>query len=812
MTNLGPLLLALAATRPGALTIQDGSHRLRLRLNLQHGCVVDGLDVKGTPVLDARRGLSSGIEVGGRWYTSQNLLQAPRVVTRGRRILVDGIVFGGGGVRVSERWTFDVGPGSIRWKIDRKYLSSGVLDDTAMPAATFRDMTTWTGALLGTGGVAWGKLFDAPNATYGVHTGAATFWNPRRDACLRFQAQDAPGSLQALRFTREPEGGFTMASEVTRSELKPKQDLALFRRERQDVWAPFPVSAGETVSATFDLRSFDYSKAYGRGDFKGLDTGAIAELLNTIGRIGVIDRNLVGSNGWYSGYVCLHEPWVALANVAIDDPDYLRTYARALDYARDHALMPDGMVKSRWSYNSGDSTPGTYNRFGFYEAQWGRLMDTQTSYATDVADQFDQSGDLGWLRGQKSAVEAALGYLLRRDSNGNHLVEMENDSIRQRRSSDWLDIVWASHENALVNAQLYGALQRWAPIERLLKDERRAAYYRGYAAKLKASFNRPISQGGFWNPAKGWYVYWRDRDGSVHGDNLTVPVNLTALGEGLCDDPARRKTLLGTIEAKMRKESLLAWPACFEPFAPDEGQSKHFPDYENGDIFLAWAEYGVRAYAADEPAIALKYVRQIVSQYKKDGLAFQRYLRASQTGAGDDILANNCQAIVGLYRDLYGIQPKYDRLLLDPHLPPELNGTRVDYVLRGRRLAIDLSAGRYRVRSGGASVASSHPFGVDFAAGGVTFFPGRNDRPSMFAKTEGPSPISMEVGEWGRQRSFSFTGGARPDWLALTFYGLDPHRTYRLRTDGNTWTVPGDRSTVRVYLAPHHRLSLRLTP
>ena len=44
----------------------------------------------------------------------------------------------------------------------------------------------------------------------------------------------------------------------------------------------------------------------------------------------------------------------------------------------------------------------------------------------------------------------------------------------------------------------------------------------------------------------------------------------------------------------------------------------------------------------------------------------------SQRGEGDDILAGNCLPIVGLYRDLYGLQPQPNRLYVEPHLPAEL--------------------------------------------------------------------------------------------------------------------------------------------
>ena len=59
-----------------------------------------------------------------------------------------------------------------------------------------------------------------------------------------------------------------------------------------------------------------------------------------------------------------------------------------------------------------------------------------------------------------------------------------------------------------------------------------------------------------------------------------------------------------------------------------------FPHYENGDLFLSWGGVGVESYAKVNPDLALKYVENVLKQYDKDGLAFQRYARINQEGAG----------------------------------------------------------------------------------------------------------------------------------------------------------------------------------
>ncbi len=117
---------------------------------------------------------------------------------------------------------------------------------------------------------------------------------------------------------------------------------------------------------------------------------------------------------------------------------------------------------------------------------------------------------------------------------------MMNNSIKEEKASDWLDIVWASFENAFVNAQMYEALNLWAGCERVFWEiKAKADYYTGVEQKLKENFNKSIHDGGFWSPEKKQYVYWRDKDGSVHGDNLVTPVNFAVIAFGLCDDKRR---------------------------------------------------------------------------------------------------------------------------------------------------------------------------------------------------------------------------------------------------------------------------------
>ena len=92
----------------------------------------------------------------------------------------------------------------------------------------------------------------------------------------------------------------------------------------------------------------------------------------------------------------------------------------------------------------------------------------------------------------------------------------------------------------------------------------------------------------------------------------------------------------------------------------------------------------VKAYASYNPGLALKYVKNVLARYAKDGLAFQRYGRDKQDGLGDDILSGNALSVVGLYQSIYGINPLYNRLYLEPHITKELVGSQVIYRYRNQ--------------------------------------------------------------------------------------------------------------------------------
>ncbi len=768
------------------VTISDGDGQLMLRLNYNSGCVLDQINVRGKNVA-ANIGACTGVQMSNEWLTTQTATEV-RVKAGATAVTVSGISYGQRGHEVRETWKFTALANKVVWQITRKYAAAETVEDMAFPEWNF-DPQSWTGGLLDNGGVVWNKYLDRANATYGGHFGTVTFWNAQSNECLRITPQFDSKMFGACRFSHQTNGDVSFNYSISDERLKTRHGQSRFLSNRQDLWGPVQVSPSE-VTAEFVLQVLDYNKTYSRGTFVGLDGNNLGELLNTVARYGVIDSQLVGGNGWRSGYICLHEPFFAQIGATVDAADYINNFSAALDYYRDHAISTNGRVKSRWCYGPGDAMRGTYDQNGFYEAQWGYLMDSQPDYVMNVVEQFNLTGDRAWLAGHKDSCERALEFLMRREVGNSGLVLMMTDSCKQARGSDWIDIVWASYENAFVNAQLYAALNLWADAEDALNDTNKAANYRTFAARLKNSFNRPVSEGGFWDPTNQWYVYWRDKDGSIHGNNLTTPVNFAAIAYGLCDDPARQKSILDRMETEMKKENLFYWPLCFFSYEPQEGARSNFPfpKYENGDIFLSWGELGVRAYSVYDPELALKYVKNTLARYADDGLSYQRYLRQSQRGEGGDILAGNCMPIVGLYRDIYGIQPNPNRLYLAPHMTDELAGTQLRYTLRGNLYEISPGTNTSSVAIENSTVEAANPFGINATDQGLQYFCGTSTDWAMAVSAPKGMHLNIKIETWPDvadvPREWTESAAQGQGKVGYVIQGLVPDSIYQLYFDG----------------------------
>ncbi len=753
---------------------------LSITIDYSAGYVIKELKIKGRNVLSAA-GVYTGIQTKKGVYTSVSQASDMRLTETKDGIKLSGLTYGDGTLTVAETWVFKIMGDKIHWTITRDYDNDAELEDTSFPKYNFANLNVWKGGILDNGGMVWCKYLKQVNDTYGVHTGGVTLWNAESGEGLRISTKTSNGNAIATKYSHSANNEFICSQSVTDEPLNQRYNLSRFVSKKADVFAPFRVKKG-SVTLAIDLQYIDYFKTYSRGTLPGIDAAAVRELLNTTGRYGVVDNNIIGANGWLTNWKCMHEPFFAQIGMAVDDKNYTNNMSATLDQERDEAMLPDGRVLSRWHNARGDEIPGTYNaKTGYYEAVWGYTIDSQTGYVINASEQFDLNGDVKWLKSHQTSCEKALDWLIKRDANNNGIFEMMNNNIAEKKASDWLDIVWASYENAFVNAQMYEALMLWANCEKVLGNTEKKEYYTAIAQRLKKAFNKPIDDGGFWSPQKKQYVYWRDNDGSVHGDNLVTPVNLGAIAFGICDDPQRIAQVLDQIEARTSKENLFHWPLCFDSFKKEEVQSGNwpFPKYENGDIFPTWGYLGIRAYANYDKGIALKYINNILAQYQKDGLSSQRYSRVTQLGQGEDILAGISTTITALYRDIYGIRPKWNRMGIEPNISAQLNGAKFAYTLRGVVYQLKLNVNDYTMNTDGFLIKSKEGFGASKVGRQLLFYPHNNDVMAMQVSATSNRKINLDAGSW-LPGACSWIINSKDNYLFI-ITGLTPGAAYQVK-------------------------------
>lgn len=768
-----------------------GNQKLKLTLDYNRKVNISSLTVNGQKVIDGTEGIYSEIKTSSAVYNTLKLHSQPTLKAEKNRIKIEGIKYGDKDLTINETWTFTTSDKDVKFNVDRVFSKSILAEEASIPSFKFSSINTWEGAYQGYGGLAWFYLFNEKLATYGVHTNTSKFWNSKTGNGLSVLV-DVPGKQVAMKYTRTKDDQLAYSIAVSDQEMIPRYDAGTnrkrFIRQNTNVWSAFNMPANKT-SQNITLSYFDFNKEYGRGKFIGMNGEQVSSVLNTIARIGVIDAKHFGGNSWHTPYgpICLHEQYIAQLGLAINDKSYLQGYQDCLDFYRDNAIKPDGRVWSRWAYNNVDIMPGEVTDKGFYEAQWGYLLDSNPDLVTNVAELFDQTGNLAWVKTHQQSSEKALDWIIKRDSDGDGLVEMMTDSYKDKRGSDWIDIIWAAYENAFVNAKLHFALVKWAVIERELGNDEKAKKYEDFAAKLKTSFNKPTSQGGFWDEEKQCYVHWLDKDKSVHGRNMVTPVNFMAIAYGICDDPKRSKTILDNIETQMQQEKLFFWPLTMSTYAPGEGKEEQFPFpfYENGDLFLSWGAVAVKAYADYKPELALKYVRNVMERHSKDGLAYQRYGRVKQEGLGDDILSGNSLSVVGLYQAIYGINPLYNRFYLNPHITKELAGTEILYNFRDQKLKIGLEMDKYSVSNGKHRIISKEHFGMFSSGKQLSYFNQNEAKASLIADIDNSKLFTLDIKEWGGNKMIwtQSSSDTKSNEAKFIIKNLTPNASYVITTN-----------------------------
>lgn len=172
-------------------------------------------------------------------------------------------------------------------------------------------------------------------------------------------------------------------------------------------------------------------------------------------------------------------------------------------------------------------------------------------------DYVDATGDIDWLCTNLDQINLAANFLLRRDQDGDGLVESLHSgnrwSLRDPDRADfYLETINFGHKNALTNAFACRAFLCYADLLGRVDRPELAAVYRKAAAKLKSVYGDT-----FYNPETGVLAGWVSADGELH-DHVFPFVNGLACAFGLVA-PDRGREILRRIMARLRELKPGGW-------------------------------------------------------------------------------------------------------------------------------------------------------------------------------------------------------------------------------------------------------------
>ena len=238
------------------------------------------------------------------------------------------------------------------------------------------------------------------------------------------------------------------------------------------------------------------------------------------------------------------------------------------------------------------------------------------------------------------------------------------------------------------------------------------------------------------------------------------------------------------------KENLFTWPLNFFPYQREEVAVVifHFRDMKMEICSCLGAKRESVPTRTMIRRVALEYVGKALDRYNVDGLSFQRYLRQSQSGAGEDILAGNCMPVVGLYRDTTEFSPSPIGFISNLTVTSALNGTTIRYPLRGQLYVVDLSTAGCGLTAGAGTLRAPCPFGANATATGLEYFAGTNTDWAMSISRPNSQPLTVRIQSWrdaaGLPRQWTESSPQVRGTTAHVVTHLQPDAIYELKANG----------------------------
>jgi hypothetical protein len=246
------------------------------------------------------------------------------------------------------------------------------------------------------------------------------------------------------------------------------------------------------------------------------------------------------------------------------------------------------------------------------KAQPFDYLDTYPSLVISACNYIKGSGNIAWAKMNYEKIKEWMDRQMKRDRNGNGLVEYELSGNSGSwdgvlRPANWWDTIGYGFEDAFSNALTYDALNLMSLVAEITGHNDDAVIFRRYSEKLKKAyfFN-------FYNPHTGVLAGWKSRDGKLH-DYYFLVVNSMAVYYGLVPED-RIKPIMMTLWNKMKEvgynDFTLGLPGNLVSVRHEdythhdprwgggekEDGSDAFQRYENGGASLNWSFYTLMAF------------------------------------------------------------------------------------------------------------------------------------------------------------------------------------------------------------------------
>ncbi len=164
-----------------------------------------------------------------------------------------------------------------------------------------------------------------------------------------------------------------------------------------------------------------------------------------------------------------------------------------------------------------------------------------------------------------------------------------------------------------------------------------------------------------------------------------------------------------------------------------------------------------------------------------------------QDGLGDDILSGNSLALIGLYKAIYGINPLYNRLYLNPHITDKLSGTNLFYNFRNDKLTIGLTTNVYSIANEQFKVSSKFDFGFYSENNELTWFSRNDERFSLKANTA--SALSLEILKWDADEfTWNQLSNNETGKISYNIYVLKANKEYTVSDGIKSWKLKSNKN------------------